>query len=155
MFLMGMSNYFSPLTARAFATGGIVELRRVLWKGALLFGATIGSFCLLFLLSGDRLLVFVYGGKYAGYGLVIGCAAGCVLAYAYDTLATNALWAMERPQANFAGNLAALVVTLAAAFLLIRPLGPAGAALCTFSGAVAGATVRGVTVFRLFARANR
>jgi O-antigen/teichoic acid export membrane protein len=94
----------------------------------------------------------VYGGKYAGYGVVIACAAGCVLAYAYDTLAANALWAMERPQANFAGNLAALLVTLVVAFLLIRPLGPTGAALTTFSGALAGAVVRGVTVFRMFAR---
>ena len=152
MFLMGMSNYLSPQTARAYAAGGIVELRRVLRNGALLLSATIGSFCLLLLLWGDRLLVFVYGGKYAGYGVVIACAAGCVLAYAYDTLAANALWAMERPQANFAGNLAALVVTAAAAFLLIQPLGPTGAALTTFSGAVAGAVVRGVTVLRLFAR---
>ena len=152
MFLMGMSNYISPQTARAYATGGIVELRRVLFKAALLLGATIGSFCLLLLLAGGRLLVLVYGSKYAGYGVVVACAAGYVLALAYDTLAANALWAMERPQANFAGNLSALLVTAAMAFLLIRPLGPAGAALTTFSGVAAGAAIRGVTVFRLFAR---
>jgi O-antigen/teichoic acid export membrane protein len=142
MLLMGMNNYLSSQSARAYACGGAPELRRVLIKSAVVFAVTIGGFCLILVVAGDAVLTLAYGTKYAGHGDVIAAAAVYVLAIAFGNVAGNGLWAIERSQAHFKADLGALLVTLVATFYLIPPLGPLGAALAALAGAVSGTIVR-------------
>lgn len=152
MFVMGLSNYLSPKAAHAYAEGGAAELRRVLWKTAALFSATLGAFLLVCLVTGDWLAVFVYGDKYAGAGLVLAILAAGMWTNSLAITAGNGLWAIERPQANFLADLCSLIVTVAATVVMVRPLGVAGIALASLVGGGTGAAVRGLTLRNLMRR---
>jgi O-antigen/teichoic acid export membrane protein len=149
MFLMGVGNFLSPRTARAFATDGLSELRRILREASILFGVTIGGFCLVFLAAGDWLLDLVFPGKYAGEGAVIAVCAFTVLANALGSVAAKGLWAIERPQANVRADLWTLVVTAVATLGLVPPWGPLGAATAMLGAAIVGAVIRSCTLVRL------
>ncbi len=148
MFLVGIANWLAPQAARAFATGGVGDLRRVLVLTGLVFAVIIGGLCLVFIATGDRLVVLVYGSQYAGCGAVVSVAALAVLAHALGNVAGSGLWAMEQPQAHLAADSAMLLFTLAVAAVAIAPLGALGAALATLAGAVAGAVVRTASLLR-------
>jgi O-antigen/teichoic acid export membrane protein len=142
MFMMGLCNFLSPRAARAFASGGLPELKSVLKKTALLFIATLGSICLGAFLLGEPIAVLVYGPQFAGTGWIIGVLTLSVLANSMGVTAGNGLWAMERPQANFAADLTALAVVIAATIFLVPTFGPLGAALTTLAGTATDACVR-------------
>jgi O-antigen/teichoic acid export membrane protein len=142
MFMMGLCNFLSPRAARAFADGGLAELKSVLTKTACLFGITLGSFCALGFVFGEPIAVLVYGPQFAGTGWIIGVLTLSVLANSMGVTAGNGLWAMERPQANFAADLTALGVVITATIFLVPLLGPLGAALATLSGTATDAAVR-------------
>lgn len=151
MFMMGLCNFLSPRAARAFAEGGLAELKSVLWKTALLFLATLGSICLGAFAFGEPVAVLVYGPQFAGTGWMIGVLTLSVLANSLGVTAGNGLWAMERPQANFAADLTALAVVIIATIVLVPALGPLGAALTTLAGTSTDAVVR-LYVLRLTMR---
>ena len=142
MFMMGLCNFLSPRAARAFAEGGLAELKSVLAKTAGLFAATLGSLCLGAFLLGEPLAVLVYGPQFAGTGWIIGVLTLSVLANSMGVTAGNGLWAMERPQANFAADLTALGVVITATILLVPAFGPLGAAVATLAGTSTDAAVR-------------
>jgi O-antigen/teichoic acid export membrane protein len=142
MFMMGLCNFLSPRAARAFAEGGLAELKSVLTKTAGLFAVTLGSLCLGAFFLGEPLAVLVYGPQFAGTGWIIGVLTLSVLANSMGVTAGNGLWAMERPQANFAADLTALGVVIAATIFLVPMFGPLGAALATLSGTTTDAAVR-------------
>jgi len=149
MFLTGVANYLTPKAANAFATGGVDELRRVIWKTAALLAVALGSFCLVMVAAGNLLAVIVYGDGYAGAGPIMAVLAFAVLANGIGIAAGNGLWAMERPSANFRADVCSLVVTLAAAVLLVGPMGVLGVAVAELAGFTGGTLVRCVTLFRL------
>jgi O-antigen/teichoic acid export membrane protein len=149
MFVIGLSNFLTPKAASAFSTGGVHELRRVLWKTAGLFAAPVGAFCLLTFVAGDHLAVFFYGEQYAGAGSVIAILAFSMMANSMSITIGNGLWAMERPAANFSADVCSLVATIAAATLLVPPFGVLGAALATLAGTATGTIVRFVALTRL------
>jgi O-antigen/teichoic acid export membrane protein len=149
MFVMGLSNFLSPKAARAYADGGVPELRRVLYKIAALFLAGLGTFCLVAIFAGEPLALLVYGDRFAGAGPVIALLACGMLVSSLGITAGNGLWALERPSANFAADLCSLTVTLAAAVALVPTLGVVGAAISTLAGTSAGTIVRLLTLRRL------
>ena len=151
IFVVGLANFLTPKAARAFAKGGLRDLRRVLWKTAALFATTLGAFCLLMLVAGDLPAVWVYGGQYTGTGPVLVVLALNTLATSLGITAGNGLWAIERPQANFAADLCTFVVTVAMALALVHPLGVLGAAIAALAGSTLGVAVRCLTLVRLTA----
>ena len=142
MFMMGLCNFLSPRAARAFAEGGLTELKSVLGQTACLFAATLGGLCLGAFLLGEPLAVLVYGPQFAGTGWIIGVLTLSVLANSMGVTAGNGLWAMERPQANFAADLTALGVVIMATIFLVPAFGPLGAAMATLAGTSTDAVVR-------------
>ena len=142
MFMMGLCNFLSPRSARAFAEGGLAELQSVLAQTAGLFAASLGSLCLLAFLFGEPVAVLVYGPQFAGTGWIIGVLSLSVLANSMGVTAGNGLWAMERPQANFVADLTALGVVIIATIFLVPAFGPLGAALTTLAGTATDAAVR-------------
>lgn len=148
MFLMGLCNFLSPRTAQAYAHGGLAELRSVLSKTALLFGATLGALAVVAFLFGEQIAVLVYGPQFAGAGLIIGVLSLSVLANSIGVVAGNGLWAIERPSASFAADVCSLMVVILAALVCVPLFGPLGAALATLAGTASDAAVR-LAILRL------
>ncbi|HEX5102882.1 MAG TPA: lipopolysaccharide biosynthesis protein, partial [Pirellulaceae bacterium] len=151
MFMMGLCNFLSPRAARAFAEGGLAELKSVLAKTALLFGLSLGSIAVAGFLVGEPVAMLVYGPQFAGTGWIIGVLSLSVLANSMGVTAGNGLWAMERPQANFVADLTSLGVVIVATISLVPLFGPLGAALATLSGTTTDAAVR-LLILRLTMR---
>jgi O-antigen/teichoic acid export membrane protein len=141
-FLQGLCNFLSPRAAQAFSQGGLIELRSVLRKTALLFGLTLGGLAALAFLVGERAAVLLYGDGFAGTGPLIGVLSLSVLANSAGVVAGNGLWAMERPRANFLADLCSLAVVIAATFVLVPAYGALGAAIATLAGTTTDAAVR-------------
>jgi O-antigen/teichoic acid export membrane protein len=148
MFLMGLCNFLSPRTAQAYAHGGLAELRSVLSKTAMLFGATLGAVAAAAFLFGEQIAVLVYGPPFAGAGLIIGVLSLSVLANSIGVVAGNGLWAIERPSASFAADVCSLIVVVVASLICIPLFGPLGAALATLAGTASDAAVR-LAILRL------
>jgi len=148
MFLMGLCNFLSPRTAQAYAHGGLSELRSVLWKTALFFGATLGLLAAMGFLIGEQGTLLVYGPQFTGAGVIIGVLSLSVLANSIGVVAGNGLWAIERPNASFAADVCSVVVVIVAAVVCVPWLGPLGAALATLAGTASDAAVR-LAILRL------
>jgi O-antigen/teichoic acid export membrane protein len=153
-YVTGVANLLTPRAARAFAGGGLPELKRVLRQTAVLFVVTLGVFFLFVLVTGDLAARLVYGGKYAGTAAVLALFALNMLLASLGVTAGNGLWAMDQPRANFAADVCTFGVTVSLLFCLVGPLGTLGAALATLAGTVTGVTVRCLTLARLMARAG-
>ncbi len=149
MFVMGLGNFVAPKTAKAYADGGTTALARVLSKTLALYVGGIGAFFLVSLVAGQWLVVFVYGSEFAGGGTILTVLVLSVMATSVGWAAGNGIWAMDRPQATFAPDLCALVVTVIAAFLLVQPMGALGAALATLAGTVTAAVLKCLTLVQV------
>jgi O-antigen/teichoic acid export membrane protein len=141
-FLMGLCNFLSPRAARAFAEGGLAELRTVLRNTALLFLSSLGAIALLAAIFGEQVATLVYGLRFAGAGPIITVLSLSVLANSIGVTAGNGLFAMERPRANFVADLASLAVVVLVACCCVPWLGPLGAALATLAGTASDAAIR-------------
>jgi O-antigen/teichoic acid export membrane protein len=148
MFVTGVSNFLTPRAARAFAEGGVEELRRVLGKTATLFAAALGVFCLIFVTAGDLLATLIYGDRYAETGLILSILAVNALVHSLGVIAGNGLWALDRPRSNFQADVCALIAALAVAVCLISSLGVFAAALSLLLGTSVGTAVRCLTLQR-------
>ncbi len=148
--MFGMSNVLTPLAAHSFAAGGPSELRRILSSAAVFLTVVIGSFCLLVLLTGDGLVVLVFGPHYHGTGaILLTLASGAVMA-GLGTVAGNGLWAIGQTRPSFAADVCGMLATLIGAAVLIHPFGVLGAALAIFSGISAAAVARMIILIRHF-----
>ena len=146
-FLIGMSNFFTPEMAHAFADGRLEELRRIVVKGTILFAVLMGSFCLAIVFWGGRIVVLFYGSKYTGTGLIVAILALSQLASALTFPVNSALLAVERTDAYFKSYFVPLVVTLTIGIWLVRDFGSAGAACALLGCNIIGSAFRCV-VFR-------
>lgn len=147
-YVTGVANVLTPRAARAYTVGGAAELRRVLAQAGVLFGVTLGGFCLVVALTGDMPTRLVYGSGYAGTGPILTLLALTALVNAAGVTAGNGLWALGRPRANVVADVCHLVVTVALAAGLVGPFGPVGAAGALLGGAAVGAGVRVWTLAR-------
>jgi O-antigen/teichoic acid export membrane protein len=148
MFVMGVDNLLTPQAARAYASGGLLELRRVLWTTAVLFLVTLGSFCLVMFVAGDLPTTLVYGSRYAGAGPVLAILSVHMLINSFGVTVGNGLWAIEHPEANFLADISCFTLTIGAALCLVPALGLIGVAVATLLGGCTGVTVRCVQFMR-------
>lgn len=142
IFLMGLCNSLSPRAARAYATGGSSALKEVLLKTAILFGATLGSLCLLAWICGEWIAVTLLGSQFTGIGPLVGLLSVSVLVNSLGVVAGNGLWAMDRPRASFLADAVALGVVVVTAAWWVPQGGPLGAAAATLAGTSVDAVVR-------------
>lgn len=151
IFILGVANLLTPRAALAASEGGGPELIRVLSRAALLVGLALGSFCLFVAATGDLLAVLAYREQYQGTGMILLFLALAMLMSGLGMIAGNGLWAIDRPRANFFGDLCGFSVTLLAAVLLVAPWGALGAAAAALLGASTATVVRGLMLFRFLA----
>jgi O-antigen/teichoic acid export membrane protein len=140
--ILGMSNVLGPQLARAFATGGKEEVRRVAGRNTLILGSLMAGFVALVVLFGNDAMRLFYGSEYSGNGLTISFLALGVLATALGIPTDHGLRALERPDLAFRASLVGLVVTLIAASILAVWWGMPGAACGAMVGSIAGVAVR-------------
>ena len=69
-----------------------------------------------------------------------------------SVVADNALWAIDRPQANLFGEFASLLATMRVAIWLVSGFGALGAAIAILVGGGVGTVVRGITFWILSQR---
>jgi O-antigen/teichoic acid export membrane protein len=159
MFVLGLSNYLSPRAARAYAQGGLSELKQVLGTIIALFVVSLGLFAVASFFLGEWVAVLMYSEKYGealrGSGTIIGVLALGVVANSISMACGNGLWAMHRPAANFAADVCVMVAVVVGSVLLIPPLGPLGAAAATLLAHVTAASVRGWTLLRVMRDTGR
>jgi O-antigen/teichoic acid export membrane protein len=146
--LGGVDNVLTPQAAHSFATGGVKELRRILILAGSFFAVIMGGLCAFVFVTGDWLMVFVFGAHYHGTGAILITLSVSAAFSCLSMLAHNGLWAINQPRAAFAADICAMTVTLVAAVALIYPFGALGAALATLAGSTAAAVVRTFTLVR-------
>lgn len=149
LFVIGLSNLFCPLAAQAFSTGGKTALERSLRMAAGTFVAVLGPLAAVQWLAGDLLPLLLFGQSFAGSGWLVTVLMTGLLINSLGIVAGNGLWALERPQANFAADVTGLLVGLLTTLWLVAAWGSLGAALATLAGHTAGAVVRFITLRRL------
>ncbi|MDP6466869.1 MAG: hypothetical protein QF918_03990 [Pirellulaceae bacterium] len=151
-FVVGVAHYLTPKAVASYASHGLAGLHRVLGVTAGVFVSAVGLFCLIVLVTGDTLLTALFGNEFAGAGAVASVLSLAVLLNSLAVVAGNALWAIDRPQANLIGDVAALLATLVAAVWLVGCWGALGAAVAILVGGGVGAVVRGTTFWILSQR---
>jgi O-antigen/teichoic acid export membrane protein len=142
MFLIGVGNFLSPKAARAFATGGVPALQRVLWQRGTLCATALGPASLLAFTVGGPVASIVYGPEFAGCGLIMGLLSLAALANSLGMTAGNGLCSMDRPGANLWADVGTFAVSIVSMFALISLFGTLGAALATLVTMMADAAMR-------------
>ena len=148
MFLIGVGNLMSPRAARAFASGGIPALQKILWQRATLCASALGLASLLAFTFGGPLAGLVYGPEFAGCGLIMGLLSLAALANSLGAAAGNGLCSMDRPGANLWADVGSLVISLISMLVLIPLLGTLGAAIATLCTMTGDATLRWFILYR-------
>jgi O-antigen/teichoic acid export membrane protein len=144
LFVSGLGNYLSPSIARAYARQGPAAMVRCVAWAVVAYVSIVGGMCLVSLLIGEWLMVFIYGPAYAGGGLVLTICLLTVLTLSIGIAAGNGLWAMHHPHETFLPDVAALVTAMTAAALLMASHGALGAALAGLAGTGVGAALKSV-----------
>jgi O-antigen/teichoic acid export membrane protein len=140
--LFGLDNVLTPQAAHAYATGKFAQLRHILFLAAAFLGLTFGGLCLLVLMTGDWLMVLVFGPLYQGTGAILVILAVTTLMASMGMVVGSGLRAIDQPRSNFVADFVCMVVTLVTAAFLILPYGALGAAIATLAGTSTSAIVR-------------
>jgi O-antigen/teichoic acid export membrane protein len=154
-FVVGLANFLSPKAVSAFRKQGVQGLLRVLSAAAIVFVVTIGGFCIFVGVTGDLVLVTLFGDDFVGTGTVALVLSLTVLANSLSVVSGNGLWAINRPQANLISDVLTVTLTLATAASLVQSHGVMGIAIATVLGGTVGAVVRGTTLAILLRRVSR
>lgn len=141
-FVTGVTNFLTPRAARAYTHEGVPALKTVLLATLGVYLATVGSFCLFLAVTDDLLVTLIYGTRYAGTGAVLLILALHLLVNTVGITAGTGLWALDRPQVNFLGDLATLIVTGAVMIGFVPEHGVIGAAWAMLLGTLLGTVVR-------------
>ena len=145
-FVLGVAHFLTSKAVAAFAEGGPRKLQRVLLAIGTVFVLGVGLFCGIVWVSGDWLLVTLFGADFTGAMPVALILSLSVLLNSIAIIGGNGLWAVRRPQANLISDVAALVATLTVAGLLVENLGALGIAWASLAGGAVGAVVRTATL---------
>lgn len=146
--LCGVFNVLTPLSAQAFATGGVRDLRRILFIAGVFFAVTMGGLCVFAFATGDWLVVLAFGPLYRGTGRILITLTLSTTINAFSMLTGNGLWAIDQPRANLFADVCSMTVVLITAAFLVHPYGAFGAALATLAGTTAATVVRSFTLMR-------
>lgn len=148
----GVRNFLEPKAAYAFTHGRVRDLKEVLRQASYMLTLSMGLVCLILFIFGGRLVVLIYGDKYAGGGWVVFIislslffsASGVAMGVAVG------LWAIGKPIFNFVASLFSLAVTLILGVWAVKQFGPLGAGLSLLIGNSLASAAR----YFFFARAT-
>lgn len=145
--LSGLGDFLTPRATKAYAYGGIIQLKQILRSMLGVSVLAIGSVCVVAGFFGNQIIDFLYDGQFAGAGDMVALLTLAVLANAFSNVAGNGLWALDKPRLNFVADMVTLTVAIATAPMLIGPYGATGAALSTLAACAVGAICRQLIFF--------
>ena len=152
VFVLGVANLLTPQAAAAYVSGGVPALRRVLTQATLFLGSILGSVCLVLVVAGEQLAIWIYGTEFTGCGPILVALGLTALANSVGMIVGNGLWAIDEPRANFVADVLYVSATLLATLFLVVPLGVLGAALAALARATTGTVVRTLILVRSLRR---
>jgi O-antigen/teichoic acid export membrane protein len=143
----GTGNFLKPKAAESFANEGAAGLYRVLMNTAWVFIVVYGSLCLLISVTGDKLVVLVFGSDFSGTGGVLLALAASGLVGSLGWIAVKGLWATNQLRASFIADVCMLIATLVATVTLVGRYGPLGAALANLVGMTVGGSLKIIILY--------
>jgi O-antigen/teichoic acid export membrane protein len=147
-FVSGLGNYLGPRAAIDYSEKRYDALLSLLIRYGLVFGVTLGLFCLGMVFFGNSLTVLVYGNRYHGIGMIVTIMAVTALIKSLRMTAGIGLWAIEQPWANPVAETCTIVVSIGT-LLCIGHLGLLGFVISMLCGSIAGMVVAIFAMARL------
>ncbi len=141
-FHQAMTHFLLPMTADVYSVGGIRGLRRVVLKAVIVIGMIMGLFCLIMLLFGNQIVIFVYGRKYANSSIVLVLMALSVAVAVVTYPFGYALYTLDRPEISFKCDLIGSVIIASLAILMIKALGLLGVGIGLLAGNLGASAIR-------------
>ncbi len=149
--LTGLQNYISPKLAHSYADDGKHNLYKYALKISLVSGLIVLGFVLILLLTGNFLIVKLYGSKYDGNSMVISILAFDLLLTSVGFSISRTLFVIEKAKIDFIINVVSAVFFLSFGIWLVKDYGVFGAAM----GLMAGNLIAIVLLFVYFNRIRR
>ena len=143
--LLGLTNLIGPKAVRAFSKGNTLQLRNFISKVNLLWSVFMGIFVLVIFIFGESIVIFIYGSKYSGNGLLISILSLSQFMTSITFPLNQGLLAMEKSDVGFKSYLFALMCTAILGLWLARYYGPVGAAIGLLVGNTAASVFRFVS----------
>jgi O-antigen/teichoic acid export membrane protein len=127
-----VQNLLGPKISHVLASGGVLAMRGLVRKSALIFALIMSVICLFFIIAGNTLVVLLYGQKYDGNGLIVSILALNLVVASVSFPFSRGLFALERADIDFMVNIG-VFLTLLTGIWLVQSFGLLGAAfgLCT------------------------
>jgi O-antigen/teichoic acid export membrane protein len=110
--VLAMSNIAAPEASSSYTEHGIPGLRRFAVRTTLFAGAVTLGLSLLIIPFGDELVQYLYGSEFPPLKAAVALLCLAVVGQAVAIAPTNGLFAIRRPDVNFAGNLLGLCATI-------------------------------------------
>ncbi|NOG82985.1 MAG: hypothetical protein EX341_16725 [Candidatus Scalindua sp. SCAELEC01] len=149
--LTGFQNYISPKIAHSYAEFGKETLYKFVLKITLLLGLVVLVFSLFLTLTGNFLVVKLYGSKYAGNGMVISLLAFDLFLTSIGFSISRTLFVIEKANIDFIINVVSAVFLFSFGIWLIKDFGVFGTAMAL----IAGNFISIVLLFVYFNRTRR
>jgi len=125
---LAMQNSFSPKIAHAYANAEGNVFQSFSLQVTRVFGLVLAPFCIVLVFFGERLVTWMYGGKYAGTGFIVSILALDFLVSAQTFPLSRALFTVGRADVDFKINLVMLLCLFSFSIPLVMRFGPVGAA---------------------------
>lgn len=144
----GLSNLLETKTARAYAAGGMAQLRRFVSKTTILMATTIGAFSLAVALWGPLGVDLMFGNQFADCGWLMVVLALSVFAQALSYGPLFGLRAVARTNWNCLASVTGLGLAAGSALFLLPWLGLLGGGVAVLAGDVGALSVRAFAFWR-------
>ena len=147
--ILAIASLFGATTARAYASGGYLAVRKVVNYGSFYSSAAMGLLWVVLVLVGGRAVVLLYGEDFAGNGHVVATIALAVPLWAISSVMAVGLRAVERPETDFRARVAGLLITLIASALTVKLWGVQAVAYSLVAGSAASALWQAYAFYRV------
>jgi O-antigen/teichoic acid export membrane protein len=140
--IFGMNNIIEPLLSHSYSDGGLKGLKKSAFKNFKFIFIVFFPIVILVSLFGNKLIIFLFGYKYAGYNFIIAILALNSLITALVFPFSRSLFVMERANIDFMINILSSVFTLTCGLILVNRLGLLGAAMALVASNFIGLSVK-------------
>jgi O-antigen/teichoic acid export membrane protein len=147
--VLSFQNFFRPHAAHVFAKQGFPGLFRTVIRATLAVTGIAAVFTLGIVIWGDNLLIFVYGGKYAGQGGVVTALVLAMLTELVTLPTTFGLIAVGRGDILLKSYFIQLVLAVTVGLWCIYQFGPAGVGYSGLTTGFAASLWRWLAFWRL------
>ena len=150
-FTSTLTNLLGPMMAHIFTRDGFKKLSQVVTQYTLILLVPFILIVIAVFFFGGRLVEFIYGSQYSGYGHIVAILALNPLITALVLPSDCGLWAIERSKPFFKSNVARSVVSILIGTPLVWAYGLSGIAVGTVLTVFVGSGYRFIS-FRLAIR---